>query len=82
MKDYSAHIEALQVKSYGDGAYAFFILRQSTKVDGTLLEEYLPTTIVLERRETGWKIVHAHRSMDYETFQQYIAMQKLKSGVK
>lgn len=82
VKNYTPHIESLQVKSYGDGAYAFFILRQTTTVDGTLLEEYLPTTFVLERRGTGWKIVHAHRSTDYETFQQYIAMQKQKSGSK
>ena len=47
------------------GAYAFFIFRQGTNVDGTLLEEYLPPTLVLERRETGWKIVHAHRSTDF-----------------
>jgi hypothetical protein len=80
VKDYRAHIEGLQVKVYGDGAFAFFILRQSTNVDGTNLDEYLPTTFVLERRETGWKIVHAHRSTDYETFEQYIAMQKKKSG--
>ena len=82
VKDYSASIEGLQVKTYGEGAYAFFILRQNTKVDGTLLEEYLPTTLVLERRETGWKIIHAHRSTDYETFDQYIAMQKKKGGGK
>jgi hypothetical protein len=82
VKDYSAHLEGLQVKTYGDGAYAFFILRQSTTVDGMLLEEYLPTTLVFERRETGWKIIHAHRSTDYETFQQYVAMQKKKSGSK
>jgi hypothetical protein len=80
VKDYNAHIEGLQVKAYGDGAYAFFILRQTTNVDGTILDEYLPTTFVLERHETGWKIVHAHRSTDYETFQQYIAMQKKTSG--
>ena len=82
VKEYSAHIEGLQVKTYGDGAYAFFILRQNTKVDGAPLEEYLPTTFVLERRETGWKIVHAHRSTDYETFEQYIAMQKKRVGGK
>ena len=82
VKDYSTHIESVQVKTYGDGAYAFFILRQSTNVDGTPLEEYLPTTLVLERSETGWKIVHAHRSTDYQTFEQYIAMQKKKSGSK
>jgi ketosteroid isomerase-like protein len=82
VKEYSAHIESLLVKTYGDGAFAFFILRQSTNVDGTLLDEYLPTTFVFERRGTGWKIVHAHRSTDYETFEQYIAMQKVKSGSK
>jgi hypothetical protein len=82
VKNYSARVEDLEVKSYGTGACAFFILRQNTSLDGTLLEEYLPTTLVLERKESGWKIVHAHRSTDYETFQQYIAMQKPKSAAK
>jgi len=79
VKDYSVHIEGLQVKTYGEGAYAFFILRQNTQVDNMLLDEYLPTTLVLERRGTGWKIIHVHRSTDYETFEQYIAMQKNRS---
>jgi hypothetical protein len=82
VKQYSAHLEAWQVKSYGDGAYAFFILRQSTVVDGKPLDEYLPTTFILEKRDTGWKIVHAHRSTDYETIQQYVAMQKKSSTGK
>jgi ketosteroid isomerase-like protein len=82
VKQYSAHLEAWQVKSYGDGAYAFFILRQSTIVDGKALDEYLPTTFILERRGTGWKIVHAHRSTDYETFQQYVALQTKSSAGK
>lgn len=82
VKNYGARVEDLNVKSYGTGAYVFFILRQNTTLDGTLLEEYLPTTLVLERKESGWKIVHAHRSTDYETFQQYIAMQKPKSAAK
>lgn len=62
-------MEGLQVKTYGDGAYTFFILRQSKTADGTLFEEHLPTTLVFERRDTGWKNVHAHRSTDYETFE-------------
>lgn len=82
VKDYSAHIEAMKSKTYGDVAFAFFILRQNTTVDGTLLEEYLPTTFVLERRGAGWKVVHAHRSTDYETFEQYVAMQKMKNRSK
>jgi hypothetical protein len=80
VKDYSARVEALQVRSFGTAAYAFFILRQHTTVDGMPLDEYLPTTFVLERRDQVWKIVHAHRSTDYQTFEQWIAMQKKKDG--
>ena len=76
IRDFDNRIENLEVKVYGDGAYAGFILRQTYTVDGHLLEEYLPTTLVLERRGEIWKIVRAHRSTDYETFQQYINIQK------
>jgi hypothetical protein len=76
VKDYTARIEALHVRVFGRAGYAYFILRQNTTVDGTLLEEYLPTTFILEQRDAVWKIVHAHRSTDYQTFEQWIAMQK------
>jgi ketosteroid isomerase-like protein len=72
----------LEIKVYGDGAYASFILRKNYTVDGTLLEEYLPTTLILERRGQGWKIVRAHRSTDCETFQQYIALREKQEGAK
>lgn len=75
IKDYENRIESLRVKVYGDGAYAFFVLRQNYTVDGHLLEEYLPTTFMLERLDGKWKIVHVQRSTDYETMQQYIALQ-------
>jgi hypothetical protein len=78
--DYDYRIENVLVKSYGDAAYAFFILRQNYEVDGSRLEEYLPTTLIFERGEDGWKIVHAHRSTDYETFRQYEAMQQKRSA--
>lgn len=81
VKDFSYRIEGLQVKSYGDAAYAFLILRQNYKVDDNPLEEYLPTTLVLERHGKSWMIVHAHRSTDYETIQQYVAIQQ-KRDVK
>jgi hypothetical protein len=82
IKDFENRIENLEIKVYGDGAYASFILRQSYTVDGTLLEEYLPTTLILERRGRAWKIVKAHRSTDYETFQQYIALQKKQEELR
>lgn len=82
VRDYSHRIESLQVKVFGDAAYAFFILRQQYTVDGGQLDEYLPTTFVLERRGAGWKIIHAHRSTDYETIQQYVALQQQRASKK
>jgi hypothetical protein len=82
VKNYSHHLEIVDIKSYGDVAYAFFTLRQEYTVDGRLLEEYLPTTVILERKGDGWKIVHAHRSTDYETMQQYVAQQQPRTSKK
>ncbi len=76
VKDYNYRIENLHVKSYGDGAYAYFIFRQNYLVGGRLLEEYLPTVWILEKRGSVWKIVHVHRSTDFETMKQYISMQR------
>lgn len=82
VKNFGHHLELVDVKSYGDVAYAFFTLRQEYTVDGRLLEEYLPTTMILERRGDGWKIVHTHRSTDYETMQQYVAQQQSRTSKK
>jgi ketosteroid isomerase-like protein len=76
IQDYNNRVENLEVKVYGDGAYASYIFRQNYLVNGSQLEEYLPTTVILERRGDRWKIVRMHRSTDYETFQQYAAMQQ------
>ncbi len=70
VSDYENHYEGLKVRVYGDGAYAFFILRQEYKVDGQMRSEYLPTTYVLERRGDRWIVVHAQRTSDYETMQE------------
>jgi hypothetical protein len=67
IKNYDNHLESIMVKVYNDGAYAFFILRQTYMLNGVLMEEYLPTTYVFERRHSRWKIVHAHRSADFQT---------------
>lgn len=82
IREYQYHIESMKVKSYRNAAYAFFVLRQSYKVNGSPLDEYLPTTLVLERTGSDWKIVHAHRSTDYETISEYAAIQKKQSGGK
>jgi hypothetical protein len=70
IKDYENRIESMNVKIYGDGAYAFFILRQTYTLNGVLMDEYLPTTFVFERRENRWVVVHSQRSADFQTIQQ------------
>lgn len=80
VSDYENHYEGLRVKVYGDGAYSFVILRQDYKVDGKLLDEYLPTTYVFERRGDRWIIVHAQRTSDYQTMQQLLDMTRVRSA--
>ena len=80
LRDYDNRIENLEVKVYGDGAYASYIFRQNSMINDMMLEEYLPTTVILERRGEGWNIVRMHRSTDYETFQQYVAMQQQRQA--
>ena len=70
IKDYDNRVESVKVKIYGDGAYAFFILRQTYVLHGVLMDEYLPTTFILERRENRWMVVHSQRSADFQTIQQ------------
>jgi ketosteroid isomerase-like protein len=76
INDYDNSIENLSVKVYGDGGYAFFVLRQQYTTDGFRLDEYLPTTAIVEKVDGAWKIVHLQRSTDPETFQQYLAIQQ------
>lgn len=71
VSDYEFSIESLSIKSYGQGASAFFVLRQDYKVNGKERSEYLPTTAILERRGNAWKIVLLHRSADPETWRQW-----------
>jgi hypothetical protein len=70
IKDYDNRVESVKVKIYGDGAYAFFILRQTYVLHGVLMDEYLPTTFIFERRENRWMVVHSQRSADFQTIQQ------------
>ncbi len=80
IRDYEYSIERLETHSFGSGGYATFILRQAYSIRGFLLDEYLPTTFIFERRGDGWKIIHAQRTTDYQTMQQYVEMQKQLGG--
>ena len=74
IKDYDNRLESMSIKVYGDGAYAFFTLRQTYTLNGVLMDEYLPTTYVLERHENHWIVVHSHRSADFQTIQQLMSI--------
>ena len=80
--DYDNQIQIVHVKVFGDGAYAFFILRQNYKVDGKPLDEYLPTTFVFERGGDRWIVIHAQRTTDYDTMQQLVALMKSQMAKK
>ena len=76
IQEYDNSVENLSVTVYGDGGYAFYVFRQSYMINGFQLEEYLPTTAILERVSGTWKIVHLQRTTDYQTMQQYVALQQ------
>jgi hypothetical protein len=80
VSDYDNQFESFRAKAWGDGAYAFFILRQTYKVDGKPLDEYLPTTFVFERRGDRWIVIHAQRTSDYETMRQLVALAQSRMG--
>ncbi len=67
IKEYKNRLESMNVKVYNDGAYAFFILRQTYSLNGIMMDEYLPTTFILERRDNRWMVVHSQRSADFQT---------------
>jgi len=67
VRGYENRLESMNVKVYNDGAYAFFILRQTYSLKGILMEEYLPTTFILERRNDRWIVVHSQRTADFQT---------------
>ena len=71
--DFDFSIESFTARSYGKSGTAFFVLRQDYMGDGQERSEYLPTTLVLEKHGDAWKIVHAHRSADPETWAQWFS---------
>jgi hypothetical protein len=77
VSNFESRYEGLTVRVYGDGAFAFFIQRQSYSVNGKTIDEYLPTTYVLERRDGIWMVVHAQRSADFQTIQQQLELSRI-----
>jgi len=80
IRNYKNRLESMFVKVYNDGAYAFFILRQTYSLNGIMMEEYLPTTFILEHREDRWMVVHSHRSADFQTIDHLMDIARQHEG--
>lgn len=77
--NYSYRMEIVKIQVFENIAYAFFILRQSYLLQQDTVEEYLPTTFVLQKENARWCVIHAHRSADLETLQQIMKRASKKS---
>ncbi len=72
VRDYTNAVENIESRIYGEGAVVSCIVRQEYELNGHRVDEFLPTTYVLERRDGAWKVVFAHRSADFQTIQQQL----------
>lgn len=72
VREYTNAVENIESRVYGEGAVVSCIVRQEYELNGHRIDEFLPTTYVLERRDGAWKVVFAHRSADFQTIQQQL----------
>ena len=72
VKDYTNAVENIETRVYGNGAVLTCIVRQEYDLNGHRIDEFLPTTYVLEKKEGMWKVVFVHRSADFQTIQQQL----------
>jgi hypothetical protein len=72
VKDYMNAVENIETRVYGTGAVLSCIVRQEYELAGHRIDEFLPTTYVLELRDGHWKVVFMHRSADFQTIQQQL----------
>ena len=72
VKDYTNAVENIETRVYGNGAVLTCIVRQEYELAGHRIDEFLPTTYVMELREGHWKVVYVHRSADFQTIQQQL----------
>lgn len=74
--NYTNAVENIESRVYGAGAVVTCIVRQDYSLSGHEIDEFLPTTYVMEKGDAGWKIVFAHRSADFQTIQQQLTITK------
>ena len=82
MKDYTNRLESISIRTFGTGASVFFVLRQSYELNGHILDEYLPTTFVMQKTEDHWQVIQSHRSADFQTIQQLMELARLREKGK
>ncbi len=79
--EYINMVENVESRVFGDGAVVSCIVRQEYMLNGYPIDEFLPTTYILERQDRLWRVVFTHRSADFETIRQQMElMQKMREG--
>lgn len=70
--EYVNMVENVESRIYGEGAVVSCIIRQEYMLEGYPIDEFLPTTYILEKQQGLWKVVFTHRSADFETIRQQL----------
>jgi len=78
--EYINMVENVESRVYGNGAVVSCIIRQEYMLQGNAIDEFLPTTYVLEKRDGLWKVVFTHRSTDFETIRQQMEIAEQMNG--
>ncbi len=76
--EYVNMVENVESRVWGDGAVVTCIIRQEYMMAGYPIDEFLPTTYILEKQEGAWKVVFTHRSADFETIRQQMEIMQMR----
>ncbi|HAV21945.1 MAG TPA: hypothetical protein DCX46_00285 [Bacteroidetes bacterium] len=79
VENYMNSVENIESRVYGAGAVVSCIVRQEYTLQGHQIDEFLPTTYVLEKKDDGWRVVFTHRSADFQTINQQLELTRQKN---
>jgi ketosteroid isomerase-like protein len=63
VKDFHTQVSPMTIRVSGDLGWAACAVHEAYTFDGKAGEEDLVSTYVLERKPSGWRIVHEHQSL-------------------
>ena len=78
--EYVNMVENVESRIWGDGAVVTCIIRQEYMLQGYAIDEFLPTTYIMEKQDGRWRVVFTHRSADFETIRQQMEIMQAMRG--